>query len=168
MKRLVFNINFVILFLISGCVTSYYLSPEMRITCDSLKYSPKNITEISAQYPDSKQSIFYLTISKDSTFTQILYSDIGPPFQSIILGRCSLNIDTLKLIPLKFGSEDGVKSISDSLKIKFFNTYQKRNFYLIRKINSTIYLVRPSELEGFCQSVIEHNSKSDYFHINCK
>ena len=138
----------------------------MKQTCESLKYIPKTITELSKIYPDTNNrgAFHILILNLDSTFLEITKLSIGPPFESLIFGKCYLSEDTLKFKILKFGLKDSITPNSDTNRIRYINFYERKVFYLVRKFNGIIYLLRTYELDGFCENVIEHKNMNDFFH----
>lgn len=146
-----------------GCTTSYYLTPEMRQTCDGLRYSPSSISEISTKYSDTTGfSPYSLSINADSTYREVIFYDLGPTETSHI-GKCSLIKDTLRFIILKIGSWYQFRDITETEKQNFYNSYQRRNYYLIKKLNGIIYLIRSYQEDDFCDAVLNHKSKREFF-----
>jgi hypothetical protein len=149
-----------------SCSTSFHFTAEMKQTCESLKYIPKNISELSKIYPDSNNrgAFQILILNIDSTFVEISKVSIGPPFETIKSGKCYLSEDTLKFKIIKFGLKDSITANSDTNRIKYINFYERKVFYLVRKFNEKLYLLRPYELDKFCENVVEQKSMNDYFH----
>ena len=163
-QQLTIIVSLTLIFL--GCSTSFHFTAEMKQTCDSLKYIPKNILELSDIYPDTntRGEPQTLILNIDSTFLEITRGCIGPPFESLKSGKCYLSEDTLKFKIVNFGATSSITANTDTNRIKYIDFYERKIFYLVRKYNKKIYLLRPYQLDGFCENVIEHKNMNGYFH----